>query len=294
MTALTEMPQPLSGQPALADAADIHAALAGRPLPARDFDPALLTAKVQADLPPGRPLYAKLDLLFGTGIGATLDELVIKSCLDFFDEGQSVWQLPGREQGLFAAWSAVARRNLRLFIRGLHIKQILEADDTPEGIISHVMTALGVAEDDWMDTFTCELTRLNGWAGFIRWRAGAKHYHWSRHYPADLVDYLAIRLVLGLAQVREHAQRMRLPASVDALWSFIHAHPQEAWLRLEFHSGEVLPEMAHAVEDALASGKPRRIARLLPDYLDKSARTKHAALPPGSMNWPRAPVRLCR
>ncbi len=268
LTALTRMPQPLGGLPSLADAGDVHAVLANAPLPARDIDPGQLAARVRADLPPGKPLHAKVDQLFGTEIGLTLNELVIKSCLDFFDEGQSVWQLPGREQGLFAAWSAIARRNLRLFIRGLHIKQILAADDTPEGVIRHVMTVLGVPEDDWLDTFTCELTQLHGWAGFIRWRAGAKQYYWSQRYPADLVDYLAIRLVLGLALLREHGQRKGLPATTEALERFIADHPQEAYLRREFYGGEVLPELAHAVEDALLSRAPARIARLLPRYLE--------------------------
>ncbi len=267
MTLLTEITEPFGAPPPLANARDIHAAVAGLALPAREIGEATLVAQVGADMLPGRPLYAIVDALFGTEIGATLDELVIKSCLDFFDEGQSVWQMPGREHGLFAAWSAVARRNLRLFIRGLHIKRILAADDTPEGIISHVMDELGVPEDDWMNCFTCELTRLHGWAGFIRWRAGAKHYHWSRHYPADLVDYLAIRLVLGLALLREHAQRKGTPANAADLARFVEGHPAEAYLRHEFHGGRVLPEMAHAVEDAIASGRAARIARLLPQYL---------------------------
>ncbi len=267
MTLLTEFEQPVGALPALADADDVHAALAGVALPPREIDGATLAAQIQADMPPGKAPYAIVDMLFGTGIAETLDELVIKSCLDFFDEGQSVWQMPGREKGLFAAWSAVAQRNLRLFIRGLHIKRILAADDTPEGIISYVMEALGVPEDDWKRHFTCELTRLHGWAGFIRWRAGAKHYHWSRHYPADLVDYLAIRLVLGLALLREHAQRKGLPATLEALAGFVEAHPGEAYLRREFHGGRVLPDMAHAVEDAIAARRASRIGRLLPRYL---------------------------
>ncbi|MHB8840060.1 MAG: putative inorganic carbon transporter subunit DabA, partial [Gemmatimonadaceae bacterium] len=282
MTLLTEIETPIGAPPALAHAGDIHAVLAGHALPPREIGGAALAAQVGADMPPGRPLYAIVDMLFGTEIGATLDELVIKSCLDFFDEGQSVWQMPGREKGLFAAWSAVARRNLRLFIRGLHIKRILAVDDTPEGIISHVMGELGVPEDDWMNHFTCELTRLHGWAGFIRWRAGAKHYHWARHYPADLVDYLAIRLVLGLALLREHAERKGTPANLADLARFVESHPAEAYLRREFHGGHVLPEMAHAVEDAIAARRPARIARLLPQYLarkrEHEARCHAAAL----------------
>ena len=269
MTLLTEIEEPIGAPPSLADAADVHAALNGYAVPARKISGAALAAQVGADMPPGRPLYAIVDMLFGTEIGATLNELVIKSCLDFFDEGQSVWQMPGREKGLFAAWSAVARRNLRLFIRGLHIKRILAVDDTPEGIISHVMDELGVPEDDWMSHFTCELTRLHGWAGFIRWRAGAKHYHWSRHYPADLVDYLAIRLVLGLALLREHGQRKGTPANLADLSRFVESHPAEAYLRRELHGGHVQPDMAHAVEDAISAGRPARIDRLLPEYLGR-------------------------
>ncbi len=267
MALLTETGLSIGIRATLADAHDVHAALSGARLPSREIDAAVLAAQVRADMPPGRPLHAIVDMLFGTEIGAILNELVIKSCLDFFDEGQSVWQMPGREKGLFAAWSAVAQRNLRLFIRGLHIKRILAADDTSEGIISHVMEALGVPEDDWKSHFTCELTRLHGWAGFIRWRAGAKHYHWARHYPADLVDYLAIRLVLGLALLREHAQRKGLPHTLADLARFVEAHPAEAYLRREFHGGHVLPDMAHAVEDAIASRRAKRIDRLLPQYL---------------------------
>ena len=282
MTLLTRIETPIGAPPTLAHAGDIHAVLAGQALPPHEIGGAALVAQVGADMPPGRPLYAIVDMLFGTEIGATLDELVIKSCLDFFDEGQSVWQMPGREKGLFAAWSAVARRNLRLFIRGLHIKRILAVDDTPEGIISYVMDELGVPEDDWMSHFTCELTRLHGWAGFIRWRAGAKHYHWARHYPADLVDYLAIRLVLGLALLREHAERKGSPANLADLARFVESHPAEVYLRREFHGGHVLPEMAHAVEDTIAARRPARIARLLPQYLARKreceARRRAAAL----------------
>lgn len=267
LSSLIRIDTPIGAPPSLADAGDIHAALAGRALPWREIDATALAAQVKADMPPGRSPSAIVDSLFGTGIGETLDELVIKSCLDFFDEGQSVWQMPGREEGLFAAWSAVAQRNLRLFIRGLHIKRILAADDTPEGIISYVMHELGVPEDDWQQHFTCELTRLHGWAGFIRWRAGAKHYYWGRRYPADLVDYLAIRLVFGLALLREHAQRKSVPATLADLARYVETHPAEAYLRREFHGGHVLPELAHAVEDAVAARRPVRIARLLPRYL---------------------------
>ena len=44
----------------------------------------------------GEEGLVKLDRDHVRGIGATLDELVIKSCFDFFDEGQSAWAMPQR------------------------------------------------------------------------------------------------------------------------------------------------------------------------------------------------------
>ncbi|NDP47789.1 MAG: DUF2309 domain-containing protein [Sulfuriferula multivorans] len=282
MSMLTQVADPLGDVPALADAQDVYAVLRGDNLPDRSVDPAQLATRLATAMPASRPVHEIMDALYGTNLGATIDELVIKSCLDFFDEGQSAWQLPGREQGLYTAWRGVARHNLRLSIRGIHIKKILELDDTPEGIISHVMQELGVPEDAWMDYFTRELTRLHGWAGFIRWRVNAKHYYWSRRYPADLVDYLAIRMVLAFALIREHVHQNKAPLGADALARYFEQKPGEAYLRHEFHSGRVLPALAHRVEDALAGRRESRIARLLPDYLarkrESEARERAAAL----------------
>ncbi|MHB8564162.1 MAG: DUF2309 domain-containing protein [Acidiferrobacteraceae bacterium] len=266
MTLLTELPQPLSLE-ASATGQDVHATLHGLPLPQLDVDAVSFVAAVKHKVLGKRPLYAAVDQLFGTRIGDTLDELVIKSCLDFFDEGQSVWQMPGREKGLFASWSAVARHNLRLFIRGLHIKNILARDETPEGIISYVMGELGIPEDAWVDYFTGEFTRLHGWTGFMRWRASAKNYHWSRNYPADLVDYLALRLVLALALLREHAARTGIPPNLVEFTQFIEQHPEEAYLRHEFFNGRVLPAMAFAVEDGILARRQAQLRQLLPEYL---------------------------
>ncbi len=268
LTLATRIGEPLAPHDVLASGEDIHAVMTGKPLRQAKVDAEWLKTRLKAQIISTRPVYAVVDDLFGTEIGNDLNELLIKSCLDFFDEGQSVWQMPGRDKGFFSAWSQLARSNLRLFIRGLHIKNILGIDDTPEGIISHVMNELGIPEDDWLDCFTSELTRLHGWAGFIRWRSSAKHYHWSRNYPADLVDYLAIRLVLGLALLREHAHRKGTPVNLADIVRLVDEYPEEFFLRHEFHSGKVLPELAREVEDAISSRSGRRTKRLLPKYLE--------------------------
>lgn len=267
-TLLTQRRDPVSTKRTLADAADVAATLAGEGPAGQDgVDVERLAEHLRAEFPPERPFYEALDRLYGTRIGETLDELLIKTCLDFFDEGQSAWQMPGREQGLFTAWSRLARRNLRLFLRGLHIQKILVESDTPEGIIAFVLDELGIPEEAWPDLIVRELTHMHGWAGFIRWRATTTHYHWAREYPADLVDFLAIRLVLALGLIREHARRQRMPRNHAALEALITERPAECYLRHELFTGAVLPARAEAVEDAVARGRPAELATLIAKYV---------------------------
>ncbi|MBD3670240.1 MAG: DUF2309 family protein, partial [Gammaproteobacteria bacterium] len=272
MQLLTRLERPVMLPTTLLDDADIHAAFHNRPLEADGLPSNEVVAeRLQSELLGDRPLYETVDALCGTDIAEALDELVIKSCLDFFDEGQSVWGMPNREQGFFAAWRQVALRNLRLPLRGLHIGRILEADDSAEGIIDYVMKALDIPEQDWMAYFTRELARLHGWAGFIRWRSNAKHYYWAQKYPADLVDYMAVRLTLALALLSERGHR-NLPYSSDALAAMIRSRTQEAYLRHEFYGGTVLPAMAHRVESSLLLGKGRKIEKTYQDYVVKKRR----------------------
>ena len=269
MTLLTQVTEPLSQACFVAGTHDVYHALNGKESEcAAPVDMVALAAWLHEKVGGARPIYEAVDTLFGTHIGTTLDDLLIKSCLDFFDEGQSAWAMPGRESGLFNAWRELSRRNLRLFLRGVNISQILAQSSTPEGMISNVMDTLAVPETHWADYFSRELVHLHGWAGFIRWRSNAQHYYWGQHYPADLVDFLAIRLALGLALLKEKTD-LNVPGSAPELAQFIDAHTAEAFLRFEFYSGNVVPQLAAKVEDAILRGKQSIISRVFTTYVER-------------------------
>jgi hypothetical protein len=264
MALLTDTAHPVTLTRTLAGADDVHAAVTGA-APATDSQPPsdTISANLRAALLGDRPVYEAVDALYGTEIGEELDELVAKSCLDFFDEGQSVWGMPGREQGFFAAWRQLAVRNGRLYLRGLHVERILAQASGPEEVIAQVMRTLGVPESQWAGYFTRELGRLHGWAGFIRWRSQARGYYWGEHYPGDLVDLLAVRLTFALALLSER----RHPGTTAAIEQAIADRPRETYLRHELHSGAILPAHALRVEKALARGKAARIERVFTDYV---------------------------
>jgi hypothetical protein len=251
----------------LASAKHVHAALHGRAVLGDTAHVAgLLQQRLREELLGDRPLYEAVDALYGTSIGIELDELVIKICLDFFDEGQSVWDMPDREHGLFHAWRDMAKRNVPFFLRGLHISNILEQDERPEGVIAYVLGELGVPETRWVDYLTREMTRLHGWTGFIRWRSSAKNYYWEQRFPGDLVDYVAIRLTLALALLIESGRRKHAWTTA-LIEQGIDERTDEIYLRHELNGRRVDPSLAHSVDMALRRNRPDLIARHFDEYV---------------------------
>jgi uncharacterized protein YbcC (UPF0753/DUF2309 family) len=275
LTLLTQIDQPLLIDLSLADAADVHAVLNhAKPEKDRPVDENAIATRLREELLGNRPVYEAVDHLYGTEIGSDLDELVIKTCLDFFDEGQSVWHMPGREQGLFTAWRDLAAHHDRLLLDGLPVGQILTENTSPEEVIAAVMNNLAIPNSDWVACFSREIAQLHGWAGFIRWRANAKRYYWTGRFPADLVDFLAIRLTLAQALLNARRHK-RLPASRIAIEEAIDNRTRETWLRYELYSGRILPAWLRSVEQALAHARADRVDNVFADY--SLAKRRHEA-----------------
>ena len=268
MALLTQTKNKVVFKRSIASVAEIQALVNGQPLPAeKEFTTDSLVKYLHHELLGDRPVYDAVDALYGTEIATELDELVIKSCLDFFDEGQSVWSMPGRKRGFFRAWREVANRNIRLYLRGMHIQDILAVDDTPEGVIAHVMNTLGVPEERWVHYLTRELAQLHGWTGFIRWRWNAKNYHWSKTYPADLTDLVAVRLTFALALLSERG-RKNIATSTFTLEEAIEGKTMETYLRYELFGKRIVPAMAKSVEQALARGNDSQIEKVFHKYIE--------------------------
>lgn len=265
-TLMTEIEVPVTQTLTLCNANDIYAVLTGDKPNNQAIDSNGLNDYLKQQLLSARPLYEIVDCLYGSDIGKELDEWVIKSCLDFFDEGQSVWNMPKRKQGFFVAWRNIACRNIRFFIRGLHIDEILQVDETAEGIIAYVMETLGIPEEQWIDYFSHELARLHGWAGFIRWRERAKHYFWTQSFPADLVDFMAVRLTLALALLNKRS-RGSLAYDVQAITTAITNNIETIYLRYELYNRQIIPAMAPKVERALQQGNSKKIEQLFKEYV---------------------------
>ncbi|ULE32062.1 DUF2309 domain-containing protein [Mycobacterium sp. IDR2000157661] len=133
-------------------------------------------------------------------VADTVDALAGKWCAAFF--GSAPWPMPGREDGFFRAWRALAPadrtlpRRTRKALRALPAR----ADDAA----LHALSALDVGADARTGYLQAHLTRLPGWAAHVQWCTG-------RDQGIDLLDYLAMRLSYEAALL--DAARPTLPRS---------------------------------------------------------------------------------
>lgn len=114
-----------------------------------------------------------------------VDDQASKWCAAFLGADNAGWPMPSRESGFYNAWRTLAVHDRSL---SKHNRQILkELPARADDAALRALHALNVKETDKREYLRLQLTRLPGWAGYIRWASQNSH-------GIDTLDYLAMRL----------------------------------------------------------------------------------------------------
>ncbi|VEG56679.1 Uncharacterized protein conserved in bacteria [Mycolicibacterium aurum] len=171
------------------------------------------TALLRADLLYGVPApepqrrYRTRAEEWATGDADIVDTQAAKWMAAFL--GEASWPMPGREQGFYPAWRALAptdrtlTRTVRARLRGVA--------ERPDDAVLVALDALGVADGDRVTYLQAHLTRLPGWAAHVNWCA-------DRDVGVDLLQYLAMRLSYEAALLDNRRSQPTEPA-LPALWT---------------------------------------------------------------------------
>ncbi len=116
-------------------------------------------------------------------VADAIDTQTSKWCAAFF--GQAAWPMPGRENGFYAAWRALAPSD-RSLSRDAR-KALRQVDERADDAVLYALSRLGVAAEDRIAYLQAHLTRMPGWAAHVQWCAG-------RQGGVDVLQYLAMRL----------------------------------------------------------------------------------------------------
>jgi len=162
-----------------------------------------------------RPVFPREALLAVSDEDA--DDLVhatvVPLCAAFLDRGQSHWSMPDREQGFFRAWLGVmlTGRSVRpgwLSQLGPRLRTYQQRHVDGEEVALELLTELGITDDERERFVERTLLRLPGFAGmFARLETAPGPIGRSRA-RVNLVDFLAVRLLLDIFAFQDIARRL--------------------------------------------------------------------------------------
>ncbi|MBU1978052.1 MAG: DUF2309 domain-containing protein [Gammaproteobacteria bacterium] len=185
--------------------------------------------------------------------------LLIRHLAAHLDQGMAAWHNPGRQKGFYAAWRESAGRDLAWVLNDLSDWRMIaeRLPDDPFDTIIQELRLFGLPEERWEGYLERLALEIPGWSGMTLWRHNHPGYG-GMTTPVDMMDYLAVRLVLE----RLFAQRLcrrhwRIEATLSALrWYFRHI-PAELVVRHALFEGR-LPEYLISFAEQLTREAPNR------------------------------------
>ncbi len=158
---------------------------------------------------------------------------MIPLCAAFLDRGQSHWSMPDRADGFFQAWLRIKLAGVSIrpsWLSGLtkRLRDWQERGVSGEDVVLEVLTELGVEPDEYEAYIERTLLQLPGWAGMFYRLESAPGPIGRSHAQIELVDFLAVRLVLDLFAFCDIARRIGFTGPAAAIRSYCQSQPRIA------------------------------------------------------------------
>ncbi|MBX9788112.1 MAG: DUF2309 domain-containing protein [Pirellulales bacterium] len=141
-------------------------------------------------------------MLAATGLDSDrlVNEVLIRFCAPFLDQGLAAWQLPAADDGFLASFSALYANShpVEPWLRELpaELARIATARLRPLELIAESLQVLGVPAEEQDSYLERTLLALRGWAGML-WQMETNAEWAARPAPrGTLVEYMAVRLLL--------------------------------------------------------------------------------------------------
>ncbi len=203
------------------------------------------------------------DLTFSTNLTQLINNELTRWCGAFLDEGQAVWHLPDRKKTLYGVW-----KSLSLISpcpdgceRESWLSTLKALPDSPEDCILNIVRELGIPDSNREDYFALHLAALPGWASFLKYRALNSEYPWQKEYPADLTQYLAIRLTLEYCLVnRACLANLNTEASCGAITNFMSSNPLIYFMLRQRAAGKLNVDFSRRVDRSRSRHRLGRVA----------------------------------
>ncbi|TCS72368.1 hypothetical protein EDC61_10522 [Sulfuritortus calidifontis] len=192
-----------------------------------------------------------------------MDELrpyLLRHLAAHLDQGLAAWHNPARGLGFYTAWRTSAEKDLTWAFSDLQEwrQQLERLADDPLDTLVQELQLLGLDESRWAGYLEKLAQELPGWSGMFLWRHQNPNYAPAGGIPVDMLDYLAVRVVLErLFAQRLCRQHWRIETSLPVLRWYFRRHPAELLVRDALYHSR-LPEYLEQIGHQLVRYATRR------------------------------------
>jgi uncharacterized protein YbcC (UPF0753/DUF2309 family) len=197
-------------------------------------------------LPPQQTISDWVDSLTVGEVVNQINNQLIKWVAAFLDEGLADWEMPGREEGFYAAWRDLAQKDFTGQLLGIKdfAQKVHNLPATPEEAICSSLHQLEIPQEQWEGYLSRQLSLLPGWTRYIQWLEEHPTYHAQAKHPIDTTQYLAVRLFyeVELTHIRCQ-QEWRIDGTVSNLTAYWNERCEEYHQRMGRPSGDPAKQM---------------------------------------------------
>ena len=137
----------------------------------------------------------------GADSDVLVDEMLIRYCATFTDQGMASWALPGKERGFYHAFLDLYQCHggpPDHWARGLaaEVERLCSCHVEPLESIRESLSMMGYSESEWPQAIEAAMFSLRGWAGLIHQMEVRPDRFARPAQQGTLIEFVAIRLVM--------------------------------------------------------------------------------------------------
>ncbi len=166
-----------------------------------------LVNKVGSDI----SLRTLIQHLTGVDVQEDILQYLQRFMAAWLDEGLAAWN-PERSKGFYQGWKESALKDQYGAINNIpEWKEYIESlpNDSLETVIAE-LTRIDIPQEKWASYLERIALDLAGWSGMFFWRHQHPDYDGHTNVDVNMMDYLAVRLILEHLFVRRHCRKLWL------------------------------------------------------------------------------------
>ena len=170
------------------------------------------------------------------------------------DQGMAAWRQT--EDGFYVNWKSNASQDLAWVLDGLDEArdELAILDDDPMDAIIHELQRMGLHKTRWAGYLERLALEIPGWSGMFLWRNNRPGYEDVLPEHVDMLDYLAVRLVLERILSQQISRKhWLLESRVDVLQAYFRNHRSEFIIRYHLFNGHLPEYLATSAQQLLSA-----------------------------------------